>query len=246
MIQTRIQKAKDDINDFVESVIKDERTNQPIRQAPIHRSWQLHIDRAHERGLRAGILAPFKHGKTPQLVIARALWYLGLNPNLRIKIVSNIDKTARDRIFSIRQYIEFDPDYKIIFPNVRPAMRDSWSKHAIIVERPTRTAKDASIEAFGILSTVTGGTCDILIFDDVIDFKNAILYPALRDSVIQAYKNQWLPRLVPGGRVIYISTAWHNQDLTMRELVGNPEWSWLIQAVAEDFSRIESKVVERR
>jgi len=238
------QRARNDINDFIPAVLKDEATGRPIQQAAIHRSWQNHVSDAISRGKRAGVMAPFKHGKTPQLVVGRTLWYLGHDTRFRIKIVSNTDKTAMDRLASISRYIETDPDYQRIFPNVKPAMRESWSKHAIIIDRPTFTAKDASVEAFGILSSVMGGTCDILIFDDPVDFRNAILSPAMRDSVIQAFKNQWISRLIPGGKVIYTATAWHNQDLTMSELIGNPEWSFLIQSISEDFGHIESRIVE--
>jgi len=229
------------INTFAEFVLTDNRTAEPVRQGAIHKSWQRHVDRCKELGLFCGILAPWGHGKTEQMAIARPLFELGLNPSLRIKIVTNAPEFAQARLQTCQQYIERNRAYRAVFPNVRPARKEDWNKHKLVVERPTY-AEDGSIEAYGIFQAATGGRADLLIFDDVVDLNNAILNPAMRPKVVEAFHNVWLPRLEPGGFAIYIATRWHAEDAT-GVLLQNPQWRFLVQSVSEDMTSIRSEVI---
>jgi len=94
-----------------------------------------------------------------------------------------------------------------------------------------------------VLQTATGGRADLLIFDDIVDLNNAILNPAMRPKVVEAFHNVWLPRLEPGGFAIYIATRWHLEDIT-GVLMTNPQWRFLVQSVSEDMTQIESQLIE--
>ena len=82
------------------------------------------------------------------------------------------------------------------------------------------------------MSTATGGRADLIIFDDPVDFNNAIKNPAQRETVKESFRSVWTNILEPWGRAIYIGTAWHEDDL-MHELLDNPEWCFVVQRIQE-------------
>lgn len=232
---------KQNINRFIEAVVHDSQTGGYVRQAAIHRSWHAHIAECRRTKKFAGILAPWGHGKSLQMSIAVPLYELGMNPNLRIKIVTNTPEFAQARLQACQEYILRSPEYRRMFPHIRPLKAGDWNKHKLVVLRDS-FSPDGSIEAYGILQTATGGRADLLIFDDVVDLNNAILSPAMRPKVTEAFHSVWLPRLEPGGFAIYIATRWHLEDIT-GVLLANPQWRFLVQAVSEDMTCIESEVV---
>jgi len=228
--------ARRNSNDFCEKVIKDEK-GEHIKQAEIHREIQWHIDECRKRKVYCGILAPFRHGKTENVVIARTLKYLGENQENRIFIVCNSDDNAKARVTSVSKYIERDEDYHQVYPQVKAAEKEEWTKHKLIIERQSKI-KDGSVEAWGVTSSGAGAGCDIMIVDDPVDLRNAIINPALRKTVKDNFYNIWLTRLTSKGFLIYIATIWHEDDLT-NELLKNPRFKFLKIAVAKDFSCLE-------
>jgi phage terminase large subunit-like protein len=116
------------------------------------------------------------------------------------------------------------------------------TKHKIVVER-NYISRDASIEALGVLSTATGGRADILAADDVVDRRNALELPKLRETVKSAWDSDWSNLLEPGGQIIYDATPWHVSDLT-HKLLKNPTYEVMKRPVGEDgdpFKSIWSK-----
>lgn len=229
--------AKVNVNIGLEYYVKDAK-GLSIVQSPLHKEIQFHIDECRKRNEKyCGILAPWGHGKTEQVVIGRTLHYLGQNCNYRIFVVCNTDDNAKSRVASISRYILEDKDYHKLYPNVVPAKLGDWTKHKIIVERESKS-KDGSVEAWGVTTSGTGSRCDILLVDDPVDLRNAVLNPALREQVKDSFKNVWLSRLSPDGFCIYIATIWHQDDLTSEMLI-NPEWKFLTMRISEDFENIE-------
>jgi phage terminase large subunit-like protein len=97
--------------------------------------------------------------------------------------------------------------------------------------------RDASVEALGITATATGGRCDLLIADDVVDRRNALSFPKLRQQIKQAWKSDWTNLLEPESRIWYICTLWHKDDLS-HELVDNKAYTTLFYAVPPDFGAL--------
>lgn len=112
------------------------------------------------------------------------------------------------------------------------------TKHKIVVHR-TLFSKDASIEALGIMSTATGGRCDLLIADDIVDRRNAIQFPQIRETIKHAWKSDWTNLLEPDGRVVYICTLWHTAD-NSHELMRNPAYAVLAHAINEKLGEMEA------
>ena len=162
------EKAREDINVFIEFVFR-------IQQSACHRELQAHMD-AHSR---AGIVSQRELGKTTQCV-ARVLYLLGKNPNLRIKIVCSDDKTASDRVVLCRDMIDRNKWLHLVFPNLkRSTSVDNWGKGSLTIERDL-FSKDSSLEGAGILTAGIGQRADYILFDDVVNFQNAVQHPSER------------------------------------------------------------------
>lgn len=234
-----VRLSRTDINTFNEFVLKDIKTGLPIKQAAIHLSWQEHIDWCFKNGKKAGILAPWGHGKSSQ-IIGRILYHIGLNPSIRMKVVCNVGEHAKGRVSTAKNYIEHSKEYQRVFPGVKPNMSD-WATQSFTVVRPV-ASPDSTLEAHGILSTGISGRADMLIVDDPVDQKNAVAEPKKQIQVIDTFYNGWFSRLEPDGNLIYIATRWTMTDLTS-ELLHNPEYVFLVQAVSKDFTHIVEEVV---
>jgi len=249
-----IELARKNPNDFNEQILNDIVNNVPITQHIIHRLWHAHIDWCKKNGVYAGMLAPFGHGKTEQVIIGRLIYELGRNPNLRIKLISNLDNNASARVMSIRKHIEDNIRVRQIFPKLIPEVRtkghgkdkkkgsqaEKWTSHTLFVKRDI-ISKDFSLEAWGIMSQGTGSRGDMIFFDDPVDFQNAIAEPTSREKIKDAVRSVWLPRLDKGGMVVYIATVWHEEDLTSELMRGN-RFCFLKMAISEDLKSIEAEV----
>ena len=210
MHRVKCELARRDVNAFCEHVMQD-RTGRPWVQQGFHREWQRMLPA--EGPARVLICAPRESAKSFQLV-ARILWELGRNRNLRIKIVTAHDDLANALVQEISTHIERNERLHEVFPALRPDPKAGWGKGRLFVRR-SLIAKDPSVEGAGILTTGVGGRADLIIFDDVVDFRNAISQPALREQVKRAFVEVWTNLLGPEGRAIYMGTVWHIDDLTM-------------------------------
>jgi len=200
--------------------------DEPWVQQSFHREWQALLPRKGPARLLVG--APRESAKTTQLAIARVIWELGRSPNLRAKIVTSTDDLASDIVASIAEHIARNPRVRQVFPNLKPASPGLWPKpgaraNRLVVAR-TLQDKDPSVSAHGILSTGTGGRADLIVFDDVVDYRNAVASPTLRGRVAESAMEVWINLLGPTGRAVYVATVWHEDDLTM-QLKRNPAWT---------------------
>ena len=222
---------------FIETIWKDE-VGDRIVIADIHEVWHDFIrDRRAEGVNRIGLLAPYKYGKTPH-ILGYTLYEISNNRNLRCKFVCNDDFNAKKRVSLVKQYIEYDEDYKVLFGDyIKPDKEGWWTKNAIQVKRDGYSI-DATFESASVLSAGIGGTFDLILFDDPCDLNNSVLSPARRESVMTAVNDVWLSRLDADGFVLYIGTTWHEQDIT-HDLLERPGWAWHLTRIKKDFSCLE-------
>lgn len=204
--------ANSDFVSFCQRVLKDiEHGGRRLVLAEIHIAIAMHIDYAWARNMDALINAPMGHGKSTIVGVGLPAYLLGKNPSNRIKIISATDPLARDRVNLIRQYIRHDPDYRAVFPNVKPANQDMWTQSKLYVARQGMSP-DASLESRGVLATGVGGRCDYLLFDDPEDQRNS-RSSIKREAVRAAYTSTWKTRLEPWGRMAMIGTPYHMDGL---------------------------------
>ena len=229
--ERKIKKARKSPNDFMEYVMRDESDN-PIEQGDIHKEWQnlLHTNE-HSNVI---LIAPRDHGKTTQIV-GYTLFKIGKNPNIRIKIVCNNDDEAKARVGAIKEYIEDSKEYREVFPHIEKSEKN-WTKHSITVQRDSKS-KDPTLESASIMGGGTGGRADLIIYDDIVDEKNAIQHPKDRETVKRKKRNVWDNILEPDGEEVYIGTRWHEDDLT-GELMESDAYEVGFYAIDKDFTPI--------
>jgi len=244
----KIRLARQNYIEFAEAVLKDEFSGQDVVLSDIHKSWIHHVHTCWERGLAAAILAPWGSGKTSLISVGLPLFALGVQPSLRIKLISASDDTARERLALIRRYIEDSESLKAIFPHLRPSEHQDWTRSKLFVQRPTM-AKDAGLEAKGILSSAMGGRADMIVIDDANDPRNTLWQPRLRNVVWQNFCGTFLSRLEPHGKVVLIATRWHVRDIPGM-ILADPQmqrgWGFLIQRISDDFTKIDCEFLYGR
>jgi phage terminase large subunit-like protein len=75
-----------------------------------------------------------------------------------------------------------------------------------------------SLKGCGVGGSLTGLGCDLLAVDDPFKNDRAAASKLVRDSVWDVYLSAGVTRLEPGGRVLIVSTRWHEDDLVGRVL----------------------------
>jgi hypothetical protein len=157
------------------------------------------------------IEAPRGSTKTT-FIVCCILWFLGHNPELRIKLICGNDANAAKRLSEVRSHINQDPLYKLAFPEVEEDT-DNTNNQLILNLRRKRHTKDSTIEAKGVMSDGTGDRADLIILDDVCTRKNSVDEPSTRPKVLGKLRSDWLNTLNPRtGRVWSIFTPWHVED----------------------------------
>lgn len=221
---------------FCEYVIRDEKTNDFIELQEFHVEW---CD-LFQSGEHLVLFSPCETGKSTLVSVAYPLWRLGLDPSLRIAIVSNTASQATKFLSQIKRYIESSQEYHEVFPHVRPAPHPSipkrherWSDVAIIIVRPT-FSKDPSVQALGVAGPLLSSRLDLLILDDVLDQDNTES-DAKREKVIRWHDSTARNRLVDEGQEIIIGTAWSESppDL-MHYLEGKGEYKTVRYSLEEE------------
>jgi len=159
------------------------------------------------------MLAARGSGKSEQVTVGRALWELGKNPNIRIKIVTEADDRAQDLVTRISATILENEKFKEVFPNCVPASVGTWTKSKLIVKRAVAHT-DATVEGSGVLTSSTGGRADLILFDDISGYRNSLVFPRLRQQVKEAFHSNWLNMSDGTGfRWYMVGTPWHIEDI---------------------------------
>lgn len=235
------KKAREDVLAFMEHVLTTDEGG-VVRLAPLHRVWLRHVSWCWQNNYHALVLAPFAHAKSTILAIGLVLFLLGRSPGSRVKIVSNIDDEAQKRVRAISKVIRHSPNFRATFPACTAAKEGSWTQHEIWLQGPRGAISHSpTLQAKSIFATGIGGRADYLVFDDVVDQKNALDEPEKRARVIEDFHSTWMSRLEPDGRVAAIGTVWHREDL-WHHLMRNPRWVTLRQSIKGDLSGIEQEV----
>jgi len=222
------REAKREINAFIEYIMYD--AGGYFKQGKIH----YEIQKVMNEYQRCVILVPRGHGKTSQ-IIGRVLWEICRDRNIKIKIICSTDDLAKKRVMAIREYLSRGERLRELYPDIEESGdTKDWSKTSITLKRDI-IDKDPTVEAAGILSSGVGGRANLLIFDDVVNFKNSIQQPAMKEAVKRSFREVWLPLLMPGGKIIYIATPWTADDLTA-ELKTNKSFFVYEKSIDDNFT----------
>lgn len=200
-----LQMCRDDDHTFIEYVIKNEKTGEPVRQARVHERMHAIWDKYDE----SIIMAHPESGKTSQ-ALAKVLKTLGKNPNLRLGFLNKTQTAAMKNLSVVKGYIERSQELHEVFPGLLPG--EKWADEAITVRRTT-ISKDATIQTFGYLGgTIQGSRLNGLLVDDLLDFELTRTTEA-RVKLAAWWESSVMTRLEDDAFVWMLANAWHPEDL---------------------------------
>lgn len=235
-LERRNQTCRRNLTEFVREAARNEE-GEPIHLAPMHLAWHRHLDYCWSNGLRCMIMAHFGSGKSSSFAVPVIAWLVGNDIQRRVKVVSNSDDQAKQRVSAVKRLME-SAIYRRIFPVVHPG--NKWADHELFVQR-RGFSLDPTVQARGVFTTGIGGRADVTVFDDVVDQKNSEDF-AQRRRVRNLVDQTWLTRLEPmKGLVLWIATPWHVDDAT-HGLMVTPGWCTLVQKVNADCTGIDQEV----
>lgn len=197
---------------FCEFVLRTEKGNKPIVNAPVHIEW--HQILAWHRWV--AFWAAIEMGKTQQLSIGYPLWRLGRSGGEdRIILVSDPREKAMKLGRVMQHHIERNDALHEVFPLLRRSRRheDQWGAHAFTVQRKTFSAKDPSVQVTGVKGSVSGSRADYVVFDDAVTRRNSRTEEQ-RKELSEWATNECYGRLSDEGQTLNANTAMHPDDLT--------------------------------
>lgn len=158
------------------------------------------------------MLLPRTTYKTTICGIALPLFILTKNPNARGLISAHRHDVAKERLKSIKRYLERDAVFREKYGNWVPEFREEkWSEDSIVITARTQNLNDPTIDTCAVDRNKDGSHPDFIIGDDIQSVVNAAT-PLMRAKVWDHVRSM-SPMLQPGGTMLLIGTRKHNQDL---------------------------------
>ena len=138
--------------------------------------------------------------------------YLGAEPNRKIILASYGDDLARKMGRRTRSIIKQDK-FKSIMGCTLTSESQAANEFAL--------TNGSEYMACGILGGVTGNRAHGIIVDDPVKGREQANSEVIRNKTWDAYQDDLLTRLIPGGWLVIIQTRWHQDDLSGRILPDN-------------------------
>jgi len=156
------------------------------------------------------IVAPRGAGKSALFVLFLA-WVIGNNPGKHYGLVCYGDKQAWRRSKAIRNIIQYDPIFRLIFPGLKPDFRN-WSRESFTLQREDSTDIHPTLIAVGSTSGIISSRLHGLVYDDPHDERNSAT-PTKRRQVVETYDQAIRPCLETGAWTACIATRYADDDL---------------------------------
>ena len=174
--------------------------------------YQLRWAKKLLRSRRCLVLGPRGHGKSELVSKLLPLWLICRNRDVRILLVTISEDKAKRFAVVIRRELEHNEklirDFGLFY-DVRRC--DFWGQRVLQVIRPCNL-KDPTFEAIGIKGAVTGGRCDFLLMDDIIDV-DAVNTSELMVKTLERVRGELLKLLEPTGCAWMIGTRKNFGDI---------------------------------
>lgn len=169
----------------------------------------MYFQDAHDEGL---ILAFRGARKTNYCSIARCVFEILKDPNIRILLTADAADQSRGILRAVKDHFENNTELREIFGDyVSGSVK--WTDNEIIVNRRTAIGvKEATITAAGIETSLLGKHFDIIIGDDLVTEENSST-ELQRKKVLAYFYKVILGCLEPDGRLWIIGTRFHEEDL---------------------------------
>lgn len=169
---------------------------------------------------KLAVFMPPQHGKSEGSTRRLPAFLLGLDPNLKIAIVSYNAPKARKFNRELQRVID-SPEYKEVFPDTClnskniSTLAGSWLRNADECEIVNHRG---GFKTVGVGGALTGEPVDILIMDDIYKDAKSAWSPVVRESIEDWYDTVADSRLHNESRQLIVFTRWHEDDLAGRLL----------------------------
>ncbi len=204
-ILERVAKAREDFPTFVELVWKFT----PLKH---QNKWMRELKKVVDgETIELLLIAPRGAGKSAIVGVLFTAWMIGRNPDKHYGLVCYGDKQAWRRCTAIRNIIRYDPVYKLIFPEIKPDLRN-WSRESFVVQRTDTTDLHPTLTAVGSDSGIISSRLHGLVYDDPHDERNSKT-ATKRRQVVETYDNAIFPCLEGEAWTVCIATRYADDDL---------------------------------
>lgn len=148
-------------------------------------------------------------GKSTCLTVAKSVFKILKNPDVKILIASKTHQFAKDVLKEIKGHLEKNETLIEIFG---PQVGKKWDTSEIIVAGRTKIQKESTVSTIGAGGQVIGKHYDVIYVDDLVDEANSRTQ-YMRDQLRVFYYKTLMPTLEPGGELHVIGTRYHYGDL---------------------------------
>lgn len=157
------------------------------------------------------VVTPPRHGKTETVSIRFPSWVLGNDSEEQIMSLSYSDALAYSNSLAVRTIIQ-GPEYQELWPlKFKTTGVMEWQLEGKRNLRP-------SYIAAGVGSGIVGKGSSLMVADDLTKNRQEAESPTYRERVWGWYGTTARTRLEPNGRVIGVTTRWHEDDWAGRIL----------------------------
>ncbi|MDR3152742.1 MAG: terminase family protein [Deltaproteobacteria bacterium] len=169
---------------------------------------------------RLMVMTAPRHGKSELVSRHFPAYVLGKCPDMSI-IAASYNAGLASKMGRDVQRIMCSPGYAELFPETRLPRKGGRAEDGGSVRRNDYfeiVGRKGSYRSTGIIGTITGMGCEVLIIDDPLRSRQDADSPTMRDKVWDEYASTLYTRLAPGGGILLIQTRWHEDDLAGRLL----------------------------
>lgn len=207
-----IEDARRSLSWFGEFVFRDDK-GRPLRAACHHEIWTC-AQEGIENGdfSRVLTIAPPSHAKSEWGSKVFPSWFLGKHPDKHLICASATASLANLFSVAVRDAVEQNQDYRLVFPEARPDKSKGWAEAEWFLWRKDRADKDASYTAAGVDGPVIGRRADGVIVDDPYNEEIANS-PTSQRRVKLWFQRTLMSRLKKDAWALVIMTRWVPDDL---------------------------------
>lgn len=153
---------------------------------------------------RTMLFLPPGSAKSTYATVVSPTWAMGRKPGFKVIAVSYGSDLARKFGRRMRSIVK-QPKYGLLFDtclSTESSAADEWALE-----------QGSEFMGGGILSGITGNRADFIAIDDPIKGRQEADSEITRKRTLEAYQDDVLTRLRPGGSVMITQTRWHEMDL---------------------------------
>lgn len=166
---------------------------------------------------------PVRHGKTEYLSKWAPTWFKLTYPSKRIIMCSNTAKLARFNCRWVRDKVhELAPIFGLRGVDPKNSAAGEWSLDGVGL---------GGCMSAGVTGSIVGFGADLLIIDDYLKDAKAAYSQSVRDAQWDWFVTTSGTRIEPGGKMVLLCTAWHQDDLIGRILARRNELDMRVRCI---------------